>query len=85
MGDYHVGPSDYIRVFGLLFGMASDDAYSIETGLELVGIARPIRSLWMLGSSTKIRNKRDWRGSPVATPMPKSVLSGGREDQLLRE
>ena len=24
-------------------------------------------------------------GSPVASPMPKSVLSGGREDQLLRE
>ena len=24
-------------------------------------------------------------GLPVATPMPKSVLSGGRENQLLRE
>ena len=24
-------------------------------------------------------------GLPVASPMPKSVLSGGREDQLLRE
>ena len=24
-------------------------------------------------------------GSPVASPMPKSVLSRGREDQLLRE
>ena len=24
-------------------------------------------------------------GSSVASPMPKSVLSGGREDQLLRE
>ena len=24
-------------------------------------------------------------GSPVASPMPKSVLSGEREDQLLRE
>ena len=23
-------------------------------------------------------------GSPVAFPMPKSILSGGREDQLLR-
>ena len=24
-------------------------------------------------------------GLPVVSPMPKSVLSGGREDQLLRE
>ena len=29
--------------------------------------------------------KRISGGSPVASPMPKSVLSGGREDQLLRE
>ena len=33
----------------------------------------------------KQETKKDWRGSPVASPMPKSVLSGGREDQLLRE
>ena len=39
----------------------------------------------MSGSSTKIRNKKDWWGSPVASPMPKLVLSCGREDQLLRE
>ena len=36
-------------------------------------------------SPVKIRNKKDRRGSPVAFPMPKSVLSGGREDQLPRE
>ena len=35
-------------------------------------------------SSTKIRNKKDRRGLPVASPMPKSVLSKGRENQLLR-
>ena len=35
--------------------------------------------------TVKIRNKKDWRGSPVASPMPKSVLSSGREDQLLKE
>ena len=29
--------------------------------------------------------KRIGGGSPVASPMPKSVLSGGREDRLLRE
>ena len=29
--------------------------------------------------------KRIGGGSPVASLMPKSVLSGGREDQLLRE
>ena len=33
----------------------------------------------------KQETKRIGRGSPVASPMPKSVLSGGKEDQLLRE
>ena len=33
----------------------------------------------------KQETKRIGGGSPVASPMPKSVLSGGREDQLLRE
>ena len=39
----------------------------------------------MLGSSAKIRSKKDRRGSLVASLMPKLVLSGGRENQLLRE
>ena len=39
----------------------------------------------MSGSSVKIRNKKGQRGSPVASPMPKSVFFGGRENQLLRE
>ena len=33
----------------------------------------------------KQETKRIDGGSPVASPMPKSVFSGGREDQLLRE
>ena len=33
----------------------------------------------------KQETKRIGGGSPVASPMPKSILSGGREDQLLRE
>ena len=33
----------------------------------------------------KQETKRISGGSPVASPMPKSNLSGGREDQLLRE
>ena len=33
----------------------------------------------------KQETKRIDGGSPVASPMPKSVLSGGREDLLLRE
>ena len=33
----------------------------------------------------KQETKRIGGGVPVASPMPKSVLSGGREDQLLRE
>ena len=33
----------------------------------------------------KQETKRIDGGSPIASPMPKSVLSGGRKDQLLRE
>ena len=33
----------------------------------------------------KQETKRIDGGSPVASPMPKSILSGGREDQLLME
>ena len=33
----------------------------------------------------KQETKRIGGGSPVAAPMPKSVLFEGREDQLLRE
>ena len=33
----------------------------------------------------KQETKRIDGGSPVASPMPKSVLSSGKKDQLLRE
>ena len=33
----------------------------------------------------KQETKRIGGGSSVTSPMPKSVLSGGKEDQLLRE
>ena len=36
-------------------------------------------------SLQKQETKRIDGGSPVASLIPKSVLSGGREDQLLRE
>ena len=39
----------------------------------------------MLGSSAKVRNKKDWRGSSVASLVPKLILFDGREDQLLKE
>ena len=52
-----VSPS-HSNNYGLLCKFESDDAFSIETGLELGGIAGPIRCLWMSGSSTKIRNKK---------------------------
>ena len=42
--------------------MQSDDAFLIGTGFERAGFARPVRLLWMLDSSTKIRNKKDRRG-----------------------
>ena len=40
----------------------TDDAFSIGTGLELAGIARPVRCLWTSGSSAKSRTKKDRRG-----------------------
>ena len=67
--------------------------FSTRTGLECVGIAGPELEL-SLGRSVgsgrwtplqKQERKRIGRGSPVAASMPKSVLSCGREYQLLRE
>ena len=54
--------------------------FSTGTGLERAGIYGPVRWLWMSGSSAKQETKRIGGGSPVASLMPKSVLSGGRED-----
>ena len=62
-----------------------DDVFSTGTGLERAGFAGPIRWLWALDSSAKKETKRIGGGLPVAALMPKSVLSCGREYQLLRE
>ena len=67
--------------------------FSTRTGLELVGIAGPELEMslgWSAGSGCwtplqKQERKRIGRGSPVVALMPKSVLSRGREYQLLRE
>ena len=67
--------------------------FSIGTGLERVGIVGPELEL-SLGRSAgsgrwtplqKQERKRIGRGSPVVAPMSKSVLSIGKEYQLLRE
>ena len=67
--------------------------FSTGTRLERDGFAGPVLELsldWSTGSGRwtplqKQETKRIDRGSPVAAPMPKSVLSCGREYQLLRE
>ena len=61
-----------------------DDAFSIGIELKRAGFVGSIRCLWTSGSSANTRNNKDRRGL-VASPIPKSVLSGEREDQLLRE
>ena len=50
----------------------TDDAFSIGTGLERVGFARPVRRLWMSGSSAKTRNRKRSTG---ARPLPFRCLS----------
>ena len=69
--------------------------FSIGTGIELerVGIAGPKLELSLGQSAGSVRwtplQKQETKmiggGSPVAALMPKSVLSCGREYQLLRE
>ena len=65
--------------------MCTDDAFSTGTGLEHVGIAGRSAVSGRRASLQKRETKRIGGGSPVPSPMPKSVLYGGREDQLLRE
>ena len=59
--------------------------FQLELGwsaLELLGRSAGSRCQAPL---QKQETKRIGGGLPVASPMPKSVLSGGREDRLLRE
>ena len=63
----------------------NDDVFQPELGwnvLELLGRSADFECRAPL---QKQETKRIGRGSPIASPMPKSVISGGREDQLLRE
>ena len=53
------------KIIFLFKKIDNDDVFSTETGLELVGIARPVRLLWMSDSSAKIRNKRIDRDRPL--------------------
>ena len=67
--------------------------FSTRTGLERVGIVGPELELSLgrsagSGRQTPLQKQERQRiggGSPLAAPMPKSVLSCGREYQLLRE
>ena len=52
------------------------------SGLELLGRSAVSGRYAPL---QKQETKRISGGLPVASPMPKSILSGGREDRLLRE
>ena len=52
----------FVKELSFLRRRQTDDAFSTGTGLELARIARPIRCLWMLGSSAKTRYKKDRRG-----------------------
>ena len=48
-----------------------ENAFSIGTEFKRVGFAGPVRRLRTSDTSAKTRNKKDGRGSPVASPMPK--------------
>ena len=61
--------------------MKGDDAFSTGTGIERAGFVGPVRWTPLQKQDTK----RIGGGSPVASPMPKSVLFREREDQLLRK
>ena len=64
--------------------MGIDDVFSIETGFDCAEFAGPaVSGRWT--TLHKQKTKRIGRSSSVASPMPKSVLSGGRENQLLME
>ena len=59
--------------------------FQSELGLSLLDLLGRSADSVRWTPLQKQETKRIGRGSPVASPMPKSVLSGGKEDQLLRE
>ena len=64
--------------------------FSTGTGLERVGIVGPALELWLVRSAgsehwtplQKQERKRIGGGSPVASPMPKLVLSCGEKRSI---
>ena len=56
-----------------------------ELGLSVLDLLGQFADSGRWTPLQKLRNKKNRRGLPVPSPMPKSFLSGGREDQLLRE
>ena len=75
----------YVSAYAASCDVSNDNAFLTGTRLERVGFDGPVCSLWALDSSSKTRNQKDRRGSPIVSLMPKSVPSGERKDQLLRE
>ena len=62
-----------------------DDVFQLELGLSVLELSSRSTDSGCWAPLQKQETKRIDGGSPVASPMPKSVLSSGREDQLLRE
>ena len=56
-----------------------------ELGLRVLDLLSQSANSGRWTPQQKQETKWIGRGSPVASPMPKSVLSDGREDQLLME
>ena len=59
--------------------------FQLELGLSVLDLLGQSVNSVRWTPLQKQETKRISGGSPVASPMPKSVLSGEREDQLLRE
>ena len=59
--------------------------FQSELGLSVLDLLGRSADSVLWTPLQKQETKRIGGGSPVASPMPKSVLSSGREDQLLRE
>ena len=59
--------------------------FQLELGLSVLDLLGRFADSVRWTPQQKQETKRIDGGSPVASPMPKSILSGGREYQLLRE
>ena len=71
--------------FTCLNRIHTDDAFSTGTRLERAKLLGRSADSVRWTPLQKQKTKRIGGGFPVASPMPKSILSRGREDQLLRE